>query len=80
MCLNLYDYQSKENRYSYGSTCLKTKVSRFQNHTIESQKSKRKELKHNTIQNHQIKKGKTKRKNEQRRTTKSNGKQGLKWQ
>ena len=81
MCLNLYDYQSKAGSYSYGSTYLKTRVTTNQNHTIDSQKQKRKEFKHNTKENHQITKGKAKRRrNKQRRTTKSTGKQGLKWQ
>ena len=62
MCLNLYDYQSKAGSYSYGSTYLKTRVTTNQNHTIDSQKQKRKEFKHNTKENHQITKGKAKRK------------------
>ena len=73
MCLNLHDYQSKASRYSSGLKYLKTRVTTNQKHTTDSQKPKRKELKHNTKENHQTTKGKPKRK-EQRRTTKSAGK------
>ena len=80
MCLSLYDNQSKTSRYSNGITYLKTRVTTNQKHTIDSQKIKRRELKHNTKENHHTTKGKTKRKRkEQRRNTKSTGKQGLKW-
>ena len=81
MCLNLYDYQSKASRYSYRSTYLKTRITTNQRQTIDSQKSEGKEEKHITKGNNQSTKGKTKRKrNEQRRTTKSTGKQALKCQ
>ena len=81
MCLNLYDYQAKASRYSYGLAYLKTRVTTSQNRMIESPKIKRKQFKHNTKENHQTTKRKTKRRrNEQGTTTKSPGKQGLKWQ
>ena len=53
MCLNLYDYPSKANRYSCGLTYLKTRVTTNQKHRINSQKPKRKELKYNVKENHQ---------------------------
>ena len=53
MCLSLYDYQSKSRRYSNALTYLKTKVTANQKHTINSQKPKRRELKHNRKENHQ---------------------------
>ena len=57
---------------------MKTRVTTNQKHTINSQKNKKKELRHYTEENHQTTKGKTKRKiKEQRRNTKSTGKQGL---
>ena len=62
MCLNLYDYQFKASRYSYGLTYLKTRVTTHQKDTIDSQKPKRKELKHNTKEIHKTTKGKTKKK------------------
>ena len=62
MCLSLYDYQSKASRYSNGLTYLKNRVTRNQKYTIDSQKPKSKEHKHNTKENHQTTKGKTKRK------------------
>ena len=80
MCLNLYDYQFKASRYSYGLIYLNSMVTMNHRHKIDSQKSKRKELKHTTKENQTIKekfqtiKGKTQRRNEQRRTTKTAGK------
>ena len=49
---------------------------------MDSQKPKRKELKHTTKENHHTtKKEKTRRKrNEQKRTIKTTGKQGFEWQ
>ena len=55
MCLSLYDYQSKASRYSSGLTYLKNRVTTNQKHTIDSQKTKRREHKHNTKENHQTK-------------------------
>ena len=81
MCLNLYDYQFKASRYSYGLIYLNSMVTMNHRHKIDSQKSKRKELKHTTKENQQTIQGKTKRRrNEQRRTTKTTRKQRLKWQ
>ena len=62
----IYDYQSKANTYSYGLTYLKIKATTSHKHIIDSQKPKRKELKHNTKEttkpsNH---KGNTKRRKE----------------
>ena len=63
------------------STYLKTRVTTNRKHTVNSEKPKRKGLKHNTKENHQTTKGKKEReRNEQRTTTKSTGKQGLKCQ
>ena len=36
----IYDYQSKASRYSYGLTYLKTRVTTNQKHTTDSQKQK----------------------------------------
>ena len=58
MYLNLYNYQFKANRYSYGSTYLKSRVTTNQKHTVDSQKPKRKELKHTTEENHPVTKKK----------------------
>ena len=60
MCLSLYNYQSKASRYSYGLTYLKTRVTTNQKHKTDSQKPKRKEIKHNTKENHQTTKAKIK--------------------
>ena len=48
--------------------------------TIDTQRLKRKEHKHNTKENHQTTREDTKRRrNEQRRPTKTTGKQVIKW-
>ena len=52
MYLSLYDYQSKETRYSSGLTYLKNRVTTNQKHTVDSQKPKRTEHKCNTKENH----------------------------
>ena len=76
----LYDYQSKASRYRKGLTYLRNRVTTNQKHTIDSQKPKLREHKHNTKENHETTIGKTKRKRkEQRRNTKSTGNLGLKW-
>ena len=67
-------------QHSCGSTYLNFIVTTNQKQTVDSQRPKRKELKHTTEEYHQTTKGKTKRRNKQRRTTKTTGKQGLKWQ
>jgi len=60
MCLDLCDYQFKESRYSYESTYLNSRVTTNQKHSIDSQKTKRKELKHVIIQKKTIKSEKEK--------------------
>ena len=60
MCLSLYDYQSKASRYRNGLAYLKNRVITNEKNTIDSQKPKRKELKHTTKEN-QFTKGKTKK-------------------
>ena len=64
MCLDLCDYQFKESRYSYGSTYLNSRVTTNQKHSIDSQKTKRKELQRVIIQKKTIKSEKEKRKEE----------------
>lgn len=61
ICLALYDYQSEASGYSNGLTYLKNRVITNQKYTIDSQKTKGRELKHNTKYNHQNTKGKTER-------------------
>ena len=78
MCLSLYDYQSKARRYKKVLLHLKNRLTTNQKYTIDSQKPKTIEHKHNTKENFQTTKGKRKRK-EQRRNIKSEGKKkGLK--
>ena len=59
--LSLYNYQFKASIYNYRSTYFKTMITTSQKHTTDSQKPKRKKLKHTTEESHQITKGKTKR-------------------
>ena len=72
MCLSLYDYQSKARRYRKVLLHLKNRLTTNQKYTIDSQKPKTREHKHNTKENLQTTKGKRKRK-EQRRNIKSKG-------
>ena len=48
MCWNLYNCQFKASGYNHGSTYLKTRLTTNQTHTTDSQKPKKKELKHTT--------------------------------
>ena len=71
MCWNLYNCQFKASGYNHGSTYLKTRLTTNQTHTTDSQKQKKKELKHATKENHHTTKIKTKRRrNEQTTKTK----------
>ena len=72
MCLSLYDYQSKARRYRKVLLHLKNRLTTNQKYTIDSQKPKIKELKHNKKENHQTTKVIAKRRNEHR-TTKTTG-------
>ena len=79
--LRLYGYQAKASRYRKVLTYLKNRVTTNQKHTIDSQKPKTSEQKHNTKENYQITKGKTERKRKELRgNIKPTGKQGLKWE
>ena len=53
-------------------------VTANQNATIDTQKLKRKENKHTSKENHQTTREETEEINEQRRTTKTTGKQAIK--
>ena len=59
MCWNLYNCQFKASGYNHGSTYLKTRLTTNQTHTTDSQKPKKKELKHTTKENHQVTMGET---------------------
>ena len=64
MFLNLNYYQCKESRYSDGLTYSNSMVITNKKYTVDSQKPKRKKLKHTTKENHQA----TKRKKKKKRT------------
>jgi len=70
---------SKANRYSKGLTYLKNRVTTNQKHTLDPQKSKRREHKHKVKGNPQWKPQKE-RERDIEETQKSTGKQNLKWQ
>ena len=55
-------------------------VTTNQKPTIDTSKPKSKEPKNTTEENHQTKMGETKRRNKHRKTTKTTGKQVIKWQ
>ena len=50
MCLSLWEYQYKSSRISNGLTYLQNKITTSQKFSIDSQKSKGREHKHNTKQ------------------------------
>ena len=76
MCLSLYDYQVKANRYRNGLIYLKNRATASQNQTTtHSQKLKREGCEHKINGNHPTKKRKKKGKKEKHKI----GKQGLKW-
>ena len=58
MCLSLFDYQAKTNRYRKGFTNLKNRATTNQNQIIHSQKLKRRGQKHKIKGNHTTKKRK----------------------
>ena len=58
--MNVNDYQLKSNRCSYGSTYLNSLVTTNKQYTIDSQKLKRKELKHTAREKNLTTKGKKK--------------------
>ena len=64
MCLNLNDYQFKTSRYSYRSTYVNSMVTANQKHTIDKQKTERKEPKYNTKDSHQTTEEETKKRTE----------------
>ena len=72
---SLYDYQAKVSRYRKGLTYLKNRATTNQNHTLYSQKMKRKTLQQKIIGDHL-----TKKRKEEWRTIESTGTRGLKWQ
>ena len=69
----------KANRYSIGLTYLKNRVTTNQKHTLDSQKSKRREHKHKVKGSPQWKPQKE-RERDIEVTQKSTGKQNFKWQ
>ena len=71
--MNVNDYQLKSNRCSYGSTYLNSLVTTNKQYTIDSQKLKRKELKHTAREKNLTTKGKKKKE-----LTKKNYKNNLK--
>ena len=77
MCLSHTTTSLRQADIGRGLAYMKHRVTTNQKHIIDLQKPKRREYKHNAKENHQTPKGKRKRK-EQRRNTKSTGKQGLK--
>ena len=60
MCMRLYDYWSKRNRYRKWVRYLENRVTTNQKHTTDSQKSKRKEYAHNTKKTIKLQKEKQK--------------------
>ena len=66
MCFNLNDYHFKTSRYSYSSIYMNSMKITCQKPTIDTQKLKRKEHKHNTEENHQTTRNRLKEENSEK--------------
>ena len=79
--MNLNDYHFKAGRHSNGSICMNFMVTINQKHTIDSQKPKRKGLKHTTKKFIKSWNEKQQKRNDynKKRTTKTTGKQEWKY-
>ena len=80
MHLQLRDQQLKTISYTYRLFYQKFKITSTQKSTIDTQTNKINQLKYNTKDCHQTTRGENKRIREEKRATKTNPKQLIKWQ
>ena len=82
MDLQLRDQQLKTipYLYIYIQTHIKTRITANQKSTIDTQTNKKNQCKYNTKDSHQTKRGENKRRSDEKRATKRNPKQLIKWQ
>ena len=80
MHLQIRDQQLKTILYIYIDSYIKTSEIAIQKSTIDTHTNKKNQLKYNTKDSHQTTRGENKRRREERRPTKTNSKQLIKWQ
>ena len=80
MNLQLRDQQLKTISYIYKLLYQNFRITANQKSTIDTQTSKKNQLKYNTKDTHQTRRGENKRRREEKRATKTNPKQLIKWQ
>ena len=78
--LQLRDQQLKTISYLYRILHQNFRLTENQKSTIDTQTSKKNQLKYNTKDSHQTTRGENKRRRKEKRATKTNPKQLIKWQ
>ena len=79
MNLQLKDQQLKTISYTYRLLYQNFRITANQKSTLDTQ-TKKNQLKYNTKDSHQTRRGEDKRRREEKRATKTNPKQLIKWQ
>ena len=80
MNLQLREQQRKTISYTFRLLDQNFRVTANQKSTIDTQTNKKNQLKYNTKDSHQTRRGENKRRREEKRATKTNPKQLIKWQ
>ena len=80
MHLQSRDKQLKTISYVYRLLHQNHRITANQKSTIDTQTNKKNKLKYNTKDSHQTRRGENKRRREEKRATKTNPKQLIKWQ
>ena len=80
MNLQLKEQQLKTISYTFRLLYQNFRISANQKSTIYTQTNKKNQLKYNTKESHQTKRGENKRRSDEKRATKRNPKQLIKWQ
>ena len=80
MYLQLRDQQLKTNLYIYRLLYQNFRVTANQKSPSDIQTNKKNQHKYNTTDSHRTRRGETKRRREEKRATKPNPKQLIKWQ
>ena len=80
MNLQLREQQLKTISHIYMDSDQNFRITANQKSTIDTQTNKKNQLKYNTKDSHQTRRGENKRRREEKRATKTNPKQLIKWQ
>ena len=78
--LQLREQQLKTISYTYRLLYQNFRITANQKSTIDTQTNKKNQLKYNTKDSHQTTRGENKRRRKEKRATKTNPKQLIKWQ